>query len=214
MKPILALALALSAAFSAQAQDDAAERRRIEAERTAVEARFAERRRECNAKFAVNDCVELAARDKNAALADLRRQERVLNDADRKRRAAERLRDQEERNSPERQRAEQERRARAIQDQKDREERAAEKKARRAADEAGRPKHPRTPGAASGPPQPQGSARAPQQPRSPPVSAGEAAKNRAAHEARLREAEEHKAEVENRIARRSKPAASALPVPK
>ena len=56
-------------------------------------------------------------------------------------------------------------------------------------------------------------ARAPQQPKSPPVSAQEAARNRAAHQARLREAEAHKAEVQERIARRAKPAASALPAP-
>jgi len=215
MKPFLALALALAAVLPAHAQDeDRAERERIDADRKAVDARYAERRKECNAKFAVTDCVEQATREKNAAMADLRRQERLLNDAERKRRAAERLKAREERNSPERQREEQERRARAVQEQQDREARAAEKAQKRAAQQAERASAPRRAKEASGLPAPQGEPRAPNATKGPTVTPDEAAKNRAAYEARLREAEAHRKEVQERLARRAKPAASALPVPK
>jgi colicin import membrane protein len=214
MKSLAASAFIFLAAFSAQAQDDGAERARIEAERTVVNDRFAEQKRACSSRFAVTDCVEKATRERNAALSDLRRQERVLDDAERKRRAAERLKEQDERHSPERLREAEERRARALADQKEREERAAEKAAKRAAGQAQKASEPprvRTPSEPAGP---QGAARAPQKPKNPPLSAEEAAKNRAAHEARLQEAQAHKAEVRERVAKRAKPAASALPVPK
>jgi colicin import membrane protein len=93
MKPLLALAFALLAAAGAHAaQDpqDQAERDRIKAERAAVETQFNAEQKACRAKFAETDCVQKAQRDRHAALADLRRQERVLNDAERKRRAGER----------------------------------------------------------------------------------------------------------------------------
>lgn len=215
MKPFLAFALALAAVLPAYAQDDdRAERERIDAERKALDARFAERKKECNAKFAVNDCVEQATREKNAAMAELRRQERVLNAAERKRRAAERLKAQEERNSPERQREEEERRARAQQDQRDREARAAGKAQKWAAQQAERASAPRRAKAFPGPSGPQGEPRAPGAAKGPTVTPDAAAKNRAAYEERLREAEAHRKEVQERVAKRAKPAASALPVPK
>lgn len=210
MKNFLLLALALAAAPAAWAQDDAAERARIASERAAVEAQFTRRQRDCNALFAVNDCISRATREKNAALANLRRQERALDDAERRSRAAERLQSQQERLSPERQREEEERRARALEDHRERQQRAAEKAARRPAAAASAP----AAGEPKAPPQPQGQPREPRQPASAQIGAAEAARNRAAFEQRVREAEEHKADVRERIARRAKPAASALPVPK
>ena len=44
-------------------------------------------------------------------------------------------------------------------------------------------------------------------------SAAEAAKNRAEYEARLREAQKHKAEIAERNAKRGKPPAADLPPP-
>ncbi len=214
MKYLLACTLALFAALPAQAQDDAAERERIKSERAAAEARFADEERACRARFAVTDCLDKATRTRNARLAELRRQERLLNDADRKRRAAERQKQLDERNTPERQKEAAERRARALAEQQEREKAAAEKAAKRAADEAERaqrgPRH-KSAGAAPGP---QGKPRQERIKKSLAPTPEEAARNRAAYEKRQREAEQHRAEVAARIARRAKPAASDLPPPK
>jgi colicin import membrane protein len=210
MKHLLVLSFALCAAPLAWSQDGRMESERIARERSAVDARFAERKRECNALFAVNDCVSKATREKNAALGELRQQERLLDDAERQRAAAERLKAMEERNA-ERRRDEQERRERALQDQKERDARAAGKAATRA--EAERPASAAAPQSPPGPPQPQGKARESRAPAGAQVTPEEAARNRAAHEARLREAEQYKKEVQDRLAKRAKPAASALPVP-
>ncbi|HYE39066.1 MAG TPA: hypothetical protein VEB23_03995, partial [Ramlibacter sp.] len=60
MKRFFAAALVACIAPCAWSQDDAAERSRIASERAAVDARFAARQRECNALFAVNDCLRKA----------------------------------------------------------------------------------------------------------------------------------------------------------
>lgn len=213
MKPLIALAAALAFALPAAA-DDGAERARIRTERDAVEARFKQQEKACYGRFAVTDCIQKAQRERNAMLADLRRQERVLNEADRRRRAAERQQALEERNSPQaRQRAE-EKRQQALQEHQAREARAAEEGRKRKEDQAERAaRAPRPPGQASGPPGPQGSPRPVGTPKPPRLTPEEAAKNRAAHEARLKAAEEHNAKLRDRIARRKKPAASDLPVP-
>jgi hypothetical protein len=212
--PVLVLALAVLSALPVQAQDRVAERARIAQERAAADASFAERRRGCNAMFAVNDCLDQATRDRNKVLGELRRQERVLNEADRREKAADRLKAQEERNSAEAQRAAEERRLRALEDQKGRDARAAEKAGKRAADDAEKAARPRRKVTLPGPRQPQGSPRTARGTADNRPTAEEAARNRAAYEARLMEAERHKAEVRERAASRSKPAASSLPVPR
>jgi colicin import membrane protein len=163
MKHLLACAAVLLLAFPALAQDAGAERERIRSERTAAELRFAAAQRECRARFAVNDCLEKVRREHAAVDADLRRQELVLNEAERRRRSAERQQAIDERNSPASRQQAEERRQRALQDRQDRERRAAEKAAGRAADQAARAQQgPRVPATPRGAPQPQGSARAPQ----------------------------------------------------
>ncbi|HEX2547523.1 MAG TPA: hypothetical protein VHL79_21750 [Ramlibacter sp.] len=211
---VVLLALAAVAPAWAQVADDSVERARIGAERKAADDKFAEAKRACNAKFAVTDCVNKATREHNAVVSELRRQERVLNEAERKQRAAQAQREIDERNSPERRKEAEDKRLRALEEQKEREARAAEKKAQRAEDDAERAKKgPRAPRIAEGHQGPQGSPRAPEPPKGPSVTPEEAAKNRAAYEERLRQAAQHKAEVQARIAKRAKPPASALPVP-
>jgi colicin import membrane protein len=211
MKQLIAAALALLAFAPAQAAD---ERERIRAERAAVQARHAEQEKACRATFAVTDCVQRVQRERNAALAALRAQERVLNDAERRQRAAERQRDLDERNSPERRQEAEARRRQALIDQQDRADRAAEKARRRAEEDAQKAQRgPRQPKAAGGAPGPQGTPRAPHAPKSHALSAEEAAKNRAAYEERLKKAEAHNQELRERQARRRKPAASDLPIP-
>ena len=213
MKYRLASVLLLLAAGPALAQDDAAERERIGRERAAAEARFTEQEKTCRARFAVTDCVNKATRERNAALSELRRQERILDAEERQRRAAQRQQELDERNSPEQQKAAADRRAKALADRQEREARAAEKAAARAEKEAGRAAAAPREQAAKGEPQPQGKPRQARSPGTQGPTAEEAAKNRAAYEARQLEAQQHKAEVAARNAKRSKPPAGDLPPP-
>ena len=67
MKLFATFALALAAvAVHAQAPDEAAERARIRQEREAADKRFQEAEKTCRAKFAVNDCIAEARRERNA----------------------------------------------------------------------------------------------------------------------------------------------------
>jgi len=79
----------LPAMASVAAEPD--ERARIARERAAVESAWAARERECATHFAVTACVEDAQRQRHTALAGLRRQELVLDEAQRRERAAARL---------------------------------------------------------------------------------------------------------------------------
>ncbi|MDE2607785.1 MAG: hypothetical protein KGL68_17880 [Burkholderiales bacterium] len=196
---LLAFALAATAAgVQAQVPDEAAQRERIRVEREAAGKRFDEAQKACRSKFAVNDCVDQARRERDDVLSGLKRQERVLDDAERMRRAAERQKALDERRSPERQQEEAQRRAKALADQKSRDARAAAKGAGRTPD---------------GRPAPQGTPRGPVSPGSHGISPEEAAKNRAEYEQRMREAQQHKAEVEARNAKRTQPPAAPLPTP-
>jgi colicin import membrane protein len=71
--------------------DGAAERQRIGNERRAIETRFAAEEAACLGRFVVTPCVEDVRARKREALAPLRHQELLLDDAERKRRAAQRL---------------------------------------------------------------------------------------------------------------------------
>jgi len=100
MKQLLFWLAALSLAHGALAQDaedPAAARSRISTERAQVEAGFRVQEKACYGKFAVNDCLKDARARRREAMADLKRQETSLNDADRKRKGAERQRAIEER---------------------------------------------------------------------------------------------------------------------
>jgi len=73
------------------ALDDRAERGRIAQERSEATALHDQRRRECEQRFAVTACVEEARADHRQTLMRLRRQEALLDEAQRKERAAQRL---------------------------------------------------------------------------------------------------------------------------
>jgi len=210
---VLALALAAVFAHAETVPDEAAERARIGKEREAAEAKYKDAQRTCRAKFAVNDCLDNARREHLKVVGELKRQERVLNDADRKKRAAEAQRQIDEKNSPEAQQAAAEKRVKALEEQKHREAEAAEKAAKRAADEAKKeqrgPRQKQPHGALA----PQGNARAAVLPKAHGPSPEEQAKNRAEYEQRLAEAEKHKAEIAARNAKRTKPASADLPLP-
>jgi colicin import membrane protein len=99
---ILGALLALPLLGGAQESPEAAELARINAQRERAEAEFAAQEKACYSRFAVNDCIEAARKRRRDALAELRRQEVALNDAERRRRADERLRDIEARQAEQR----------------------------------------------------------------------------------------------------------------
>ncbi len=80
----------LLACASARA-DDREERARIARERGEATLRFQQRQRECGQRFAVTACVDEARAEHRQALLRLRGQESVLDEAERKRRAAQRM---------------------------------------------------------------------------------------------------------------------------
>jgi len=72
-------------------QAEARERERIRQFRADEEVRFAAGEARCYQRFAVNDCLLQVRRERRDVMADLRRQELSINDAQRKRSAAEQL---------------------------------------------------------------------------------------------------------------------------
>lgn len=85
---LLATVSGMASAQTVQALDVPAERRRIAQERQYHEASFAQAEVACYRRFAVSDCLQQARKNRRVALDDLRRQELVLNDEDRKRAGA------------------------------------------------------------------------------------------------------------------------------
>ncbi|MBA2675030.1 hypothetical protein, partial [Ramlibacter sp.] len=132
MKSLLLSFLVLATAGAwAQEADVAGERARISGERKQVEERFASEEKACRAKFAVTDCLNDAKARRRDAVGELRRQELTLNEADRKRKAAERLREIDQKQSAAQQQRQADKRAESVKDQQQREARAAEKAAKR-----------------------------------------------------------------------------------
>ncbi len=182
-----ALGLAvMSLALLAPAQaDEAAERSRIARERAEAQARFEQRQRECAQRFAVTPCVEEARAEHRQALLQLRRQEGVLDEAQRKQRAAARLAAIEEKR-----RAEQER--------------AARPRAEREPAPLQLKPPPRAPAVA---------ARPASTPASDPGAAAREQRNRARFEARQRDAQAHREEAERRSAERESKGKASTPLP-
>jgi hypothetical protein len=169
------------------ADDAAAERQRIRAERAQVQARYADTVRECNRRFVVTSCVEGARAERRQALNRLSNQELVLDQAERRQRAAQRAAD-----------------IRAKQAHDEAAPRALPR-ALAAPEPASAPRlHlrvPRAPTSAGHPPK---------------LSPQEEARNRAAFEQRQREAEAHRESVERRNAERAakaKQPSRPLPLP-
>ncbi|NQW93097.1 MAG: hypothetical protein HQ446_03540 [Polaromonas sp.] len=114
-----------------------AERLRISAELSRLEAAFAMEDTACYKRFWVNSCLDEVKVRRRDALADLRRQEIVLNDEARKAKAAEQLLKIEDKSSPEKLQQEADKRAQAVKDSEDRMTRDKQKTADREALQAG-----------------------------------------------------------------------------
>jgi colicin import membrane protein len=88
---LLLWCLAVGNALALPPAVDKAERQRIDAERAEVEKVFAEREAECRQRFVVTSCLDAVRREKREAVERLRQQIVVLDEAQRKQRAAERI---------------------------------------------------------------------------------------------------------------------------
>src|SRR5947207_14324881 len=88
---LLLSAAATLPAWAISPADDAAERQRIAAEQAEVEKAYAAREAECRRRFIVTSCLDAARRDRREAVERLRQQEVVLDEAQRKQRAAQRI---------------------------------------------------------------------------------------------------------------------------
>ncbi len=191
------------------AEDPAAARERIARERSQVEAAFKAEEKACYQKFAVNDCLKAARAHRREVMADLKRQEISLNDAERRRKGAERQRAIEERAEAER------RGAKAGQPAKgpnpmvprgpagptvgQKQAERADAQARNAANASER--------------QRQAQVKAREKETEVARRTQEAAKNAADQKKRQAEAAQHKASVQKRLAERNKPPAAPLPPP-
>lgn len=132
----------LTACFGVKAQTSSnsssdAERSRINADRSKLESAFALEDTACYTRFLVNNCLDEVKVRRLDALADLRRQEILLNDEARKAKAADQLQKTEVKSSPEKLQQEADKRAQAIKDFEDRMARDKQKNADREALQAG-----------------------------------------------------------------------------
>jgi colicin import membrane protein len=206
---LVALAIFCTAAFALAQEEEPqvkAERARITAERNQAETVYRSEEKACYGKFAVTDCVKAAKSKRRGVLADLHRQEVSLNDAQRKRQAAEHLRQLEERSSAKRQQERADNEAKALADRKAREARAAEKAANRSSNASSAPSN--------------AAAREEKAQRKQAEASSsrtrrdeEAADNLRRFQQRQVDAKRHKADIEKRAAERTKPPASSLAVP-
>ncbi|WP_426146188.1 hypothetical protein [Polaromonas sp. DSR2-3-2] len=113
-----------------------AQRSAIAAERGSLEAGFLSEDAACYKKFAVNNCLENVNARRRAIMADLRRQEILLNDEQRKSKAEQQIRKSQEKSSPESMQQDSDRRIKAVEDFRSRQERGHENVQRRSANVA------------------------------------------------------------------------------
>ncbi len=180
-----------------------AERNRIASERAAAESRFGVEEKACYKKFAVNDCLNDVRVRRRETLADLRRQDLSLNDAERKRRGAEALQRIEDKSSPQKLQEAEDRRAKALANQQARDDKAADKQ--KAAEESREKARSRVQ-AQLGREQESADKAA-----SRSAKAASASSKAAEYEARQRDAAERRARAEKKAAERTKPPAKPLP---
>lgn len=183
------LSLGMLLACTQVRADERAERARIARERSEATALFEQRQRDCEQRFAVTSCVDEARAAHRQTLLRLRGQESVLDEAERKRRAAQRME--------------------AIRDK------VSAEAARDATPRPARPapamnvSAPRHKAAAAAPP-----ASRPAVAASDPQRSAQEARSRARFEARQREAQAHRDAAAQRQADRAKPGKAAVaPLP-
>jgi colicin import membrane protein len=208
MKSLLTFLLIATAMMPLRAQTepaDDAERTRIAAEREQADTRFVAQEKSCYRKFAVNDCLKAARAQRRERLADLRRQQLSLNDAERRRRSADRVHGL-ERSAEQREEDSAAERAEAVARRRDKQEGLSQRAAERAQAEASAPARAmKTQGDTRKRPAATHAAKA--QPRLDPVE------ELRRSEQRQQEAKERKERVARRLQDARKPAVPPLPIP-
>ena len=208
---------------AAEIAEEQAERGRINSERAQIKENLAQQRQACYQKLAVTPCLNEARDQHSEKLRDLKRQEVALNDVQRKRAAADRVKALDQRTSPEVQLKRTEDRGKAMQDSLKREESRAQRQAEREAKKSAAAKSTQSSNesepadASASAPAPQGKPR-PQPaaniaPEQRPGQAEKMQKSREQAAQREKEAAERRAQAEEREAKRKKPPAAGLPIP-
>jgi colicin import membrane protein len=178
--------------------DSGAERARIAADRVREQTRFEKEEAGCYQRFAVNDCLREVKVRRRAVLEELRRQEILLNEADRKKRMTEQIRRADERAAEQAQQDDADKRAAERQAYEERLKRAAQKKSSPGDKEPGQ-------GAVAGPKVGASAAGAP--------SAESRAQDKKAFDEKQLKAQEHKAQRDKARAEKVGPPARHLPDP-
>ncbi len=185
-------------------------RDQITLQRTQVQAAYLAEQQACYQRFSVNACLVEARDKRNTLVADLKRQDISLNYAERKRKAADKLRRTEEKTSPRVVEQQSLRRGAALLDAEQRQQRAQEKSANKpdpAVLQNSTPKTAETPPAVK-------KALGKQDKKPATADKGEqVAQARARYDQRQKEAVEKALEVQKKLQQRKKPAAQPLPIP-
>jgi colicin import membrane protein len=181
------------------------ERARINADRARLEAGFLAEDAECYKKFAVNSCLGKVNERRREAMGDLRRQELILNDEERRIRGGDQIRKTEEKQSPEKLQEAADQRAKAVKDYESRLEREKKKIEDRAATKAGEQGKSEASATRLKGSQEKSQARSDKQ-----TAAAEEAKK---FSDKQKEAEERKAQHEKERLKATKPPAKSLPLP-
>jgi colicin import membrane protein len=201
---LAACAFACMPAHAFDAAGERAEHDRIKLEREQAEAAYQTQERECRQRFVVTPCLDQAKRDRRQAMDRLRQQQEVLDEAQRKQRAAQRI---------------DEIRAKVSGDEaKQREAMARERRKEKQRAEAAAAAASNPVSEAAGASSAASSAEAGRAhvPSSSAKSSADEAKHLADYERRQHEAQAHKDAVARRNAERAatgKPAAKGLPTP-
>jgi colicin import membrane protein len=210
-------------ALSNSASAEQIERQRIAQERSSLNAQLEQQRQACYQKLAVNACLNEARDQHNEKMRDLKRQEVSLNDAQRKRAGADRLRAIDERNSPEAQLKQAQQRGKALENSAQREQQRQERETSRQAKRTTATPEPtlqatETPANITKPePKPAIASQVPQlattKPAKPAPDAANAERKRQQATQREKEAQERRARMQEREANRKKPLSAPLPTP-
>lgn len=185
--------------------DLAAERARLTRERAAADKAFSDRRGVCFKRFAVEACLEESRRQKRISLDDIKRQEAIISDAERKQRGGAALDRLEQKGGAASAQDAKAQRDKAIKAQQDRGQRAADHDASRASTSAQEENNRRQFEARQ-------RAHVEQQATEARRRAEAPAQEKRFND-KMERAEAHRAEVEKRIADRTTPRAAPLPPP-
>jgi hypothetical protein len=187
----LLLCGAAASVMAGTAEDERAEREDIARQRAQVEEQFRRQQAECGNRFFVTSCMDAAQRERRNALHPLSQREAALDDAQRKRKANERMEEL---------------------DRKQRE--SAQRQAERASSPV-LPMPPLPPRASeASAPLPQGAARSPRPPASQPSAkerAEQEAKARAAYDQKQEEARKEREAARQRVQQNKKKTVPDLP---